>query len=261
MLYLVQHPTFCTALHNAHLTLSHCVFFFLCAHSKRSLVSCLFSPLLAVCLVRDVGDYRDITIYILWTNQTISFSSPTKVWTDSWIRRRQKKHSAAPPGIEPGSSDCRSDALTTEYPGSERSPAGLRCVKNVSSDPAVSSHLSRRRKGKSLIWWNGPDRNEFSIWIYCERLTVDFVLCAINVYSCNQLPNGLFSISAFSSEENFFKSSISCAGLPFFFKGFLYISSSSLKIASKRWSKNPKGRTKVDLSLSFLSSRRMRTFS
>ena len=41
----------------------------------------------------------------------LSFSI-RQMWTDSWIRR--KKHSAAPPGIELGSSDCRSDALTTE---------------------------------------------------------------------------------------------------------------------------------------------------
>ena len=31
------------------------------------------------------------------------------MWTDKWIRR--KHHGAAPPGIEPGSSDCRLDAL------------------------------------------------------------------------------------------------------------------------------------------------------
>ena len=28
----------------------------------------------------------------------------------------------------------------------------------------VSSHLRQKRKGKSLIWWNAPDRNQFSVW-------------------------------------------------------------------------------------------------
>ena len=32
------------------------------------------------------------------------------------------------------------------------------------SDPAVTSHLSEKKKEIVLIWWNGPDRNEFSIW-------------------------------------------------------------------------------------------------
>ena len=45
------------------------------------------------------------------SNQTLSFSSPTKMGTDSWIKREKKN---APPGIEPGSSDCRSDAQTIE---------------------------------------------------------------------------------------------------------------------------------------------------
>ena len=53
------------------------------------------------------------------------FFSIRHMWTDSWIR--QKKHSAAPPGIE------------------------------------LSSHLSERKKERSLIRWNSPDRNEFSI--------------------------------------------------------------------------------------------------
>ena len=52
------------------------------------------------------------------SDQTPFFFSIRQMWANSWIRR--KKHSAAPPGIEPGSSDCRSDALTTELRSHDR---------------------------------------------------------------------------------------------------------------------------------------------
>ena len=55
----------------------------------------------------------------------LSFSI-RQMWTDSWIRR--KKHSAAPPGIEHGSSDCRSDALTTELRSHDRNCVRIFCL-------------------------------------------------------------------------------------------------------------------------------------
>ena len=42
-----------------------------------------------------------------------------------------------------------------------RSPAGLRCVFRLIQ---LSVHICRIEKERSLIRWNGPDRNEFSIW-------------------------------------------------------------------------------------------------
>ena len=46
----------------------------------------------------------------------------------------EKKHSAAPPGIELGSSDCRSDALTTELRSHDRN-----CVRIFVFHQTVSS--------------------------------------------------------------------------------------------------------------------------
>ena len=77
-------------------------------------------------------------------NQLIKllYLSIRQMWTDSWIRR--KKHSAAPPGIELGSSDCRSDALTTELRSHDRNCVRIfvfhQTVSSVSlrGDPSVS---------------------------------------------------------------------------------------------------------------------------
>ena len=52
--------------------------------------------------------------------------------------RRKKKHSAAPPGIEPGSSDCWSDALTTELRSHDRN-----CVQIFVFHQTVSSFSLR----------------------------------------------------------------------------------------------------------------------
>ena len=50
----------------------------------------------------------------------------------------------------------------------DRSLVGHCCVFFFSPDPDFSSksYLCRRRKGirRSLIWWNGPNRSELSIW-------------------------------------------------------------------------------------------------
>ena len=55
-------------------------------------------------------------------------------------------------------------AVNRDYPGSIPSGAVLRFVFFFFwSDPAVRSHLFQRRKGRSLIWLNGPNRNGFSI--------------------------------------------------------------------------------------------------
>ena len=43
-----------------------------------------------------------------------------------------------------------------------RSPAGLRCV--FFRLIQLSVHICRIEKERSLIRWNGPNRNEFSIW-------------------------------------------------------------------------------------------------
>ena len=50
----------------------------------------------------------------------LSISFPTTMWNESWIRRKKKKHGAAPPGIKPGSLDCRCDAWTTEQRSHDR---------------------------------------------------------------------------------------------------------------------------------------------
>ena len=71
----------------------------------------------------------------------LSFFSIWQMWTDSQIR--WKKHSAAPPGIEPGSSDCRSDALTTELRSHDRN-----CVRIFVLHQAVSSFQKKKKKKK-----------------------------------------------------------------------------------------------------------------
>ena len=83
----------------------------------------------------------------------------------NWRLDQTKKDSAAPPGIELGSSDCRSDTLTTELRSHNRN-----CVrtfvfhqtvssfffftKNLHAVPVVvSSHLSDRKKKE--VWLDG----------------------------------------------------------------------------------------------------------
>ena len=67
-------------------------------------------------------------------NQTHSFfSDKDKNWQ---LDQTKKKHNAVSPGVEPGSSDCRSD------------------------DPNVSSYLCRRRKGMSMVWRVGTVRDK-----------------------------------------------------------------------------------------------------
>ena len=66
----------------------------------------------------------------------VLFFSIRQMWTDSRIRR--KKHSATPPGFEPGSSDCRSDALTTELRSHDRN-----CVRIFVFHQTVSSFSLR----------------------------------------------------------------------------------------------------------------------
>ena len=61
----------------------------------------------------------------LWMQTPFFFLSDNV--TDSWIRRK-KKHSATPPRIEPGSSDCRSDALTTELRSHDRNCVWIFCL-------------------------------------------------------------------------------------------------------------------------------------
>ena len=83
------------------------------------------------------------------------------MWTDSWIRRK-KKHSAAPLGIELGSSHCRSDTLTTELQSHD-----MNCVQ-------LSVHICRMEKERSLTIWNGPDRNEFRFGLLTKRNGEDY---------------------------------------------------------------------------------------
>ena len=111
-----------------------------------------------------------------------SFSLRTKMWTDRWIRRK-RKHSTAPPGIEPGSFDCRPDALTTKLRSHDRSCVRIfssltKASNQQSANPGsipggaaffffcliqLSVHIFVGKEKESLIWswWNGPDRNEF----------------------------------------------------------------------------------------------------
>ena len=87
------------------------------------------------------------------SNQTPFFFYPTNV---NWqLGQTKKKHSAAPPEIEFGSSDCRSDALTTELRSHDRNCVRIFVFHQTvssfslfffSSDPAVSSHLSDRKR-------------------------------------------------------------------------------------------------------------------
>ena len=72
-----------------------------------------------------------------WDHSIYSFlSSIWQMWTDSWIRR--EKHNAAPLGIEPGSSDCRSDTLTTVLRNHDTN-----CVQIFVFHQAVSSFSQR----------------------------------------------------------------------------------------------------------------------
>ena len=52
-------------------------------------------------------------------SKLLSFFCIRQLWTDSWIRRK-KKTQRSPSGIELRSSDCRSDALTTELRSHDR---------------------------------------------------------------------------------------------------------------------------------------------
>ena len=87
------------------------------------------------------------------SNQTHSFSSLTKIRTDNWIRRKRK--SAVPPGIERGSSDCRSDALTTE----------LRSHGVVRASDRQSEDLGSIQRGCAAFCSSDP----FSVLIFVEE--------------------------------------------------------------------------------------------
>ena len=88
-------------------------------------------------------------------NQTPFFFYPTNL---NWqLDQTKKKHSAAPPGIELGSSDCRSDALTTELRSHDRN-----CVRIFVFHQTVSSVSLR---GDPSVWAYKHVENNETRWI------------------------------------------------------------------------------------------------